>query len=86
MDSEGSYPDAERHRQAALASVRSDQAMSGILVYFVKWLSESVQKCLMSTTGTIDCLLQTMEALLGNESIFLEPYVSRLGHSRIVIS
>lgn len=78
MDSEGSYPDAERHRQAALASVRSDQAMSGILVYFVKWLSESVQKCLMSTTGTIDCLLQTMEALLGNESIFLEPYLHQL--------
>lgn len=50
--------------------------MAGILVYFVKWLADSVQKCLMSSVGTLWCLTDTIEAVLGNESVFLEPYVS----------
>ena len=50
--------------------------MAGILVYFVKWLADSVQKCLMSSVGTLWCLADTVEAVLGNESVFLEPYVS----------
>jgi transcription initiation factor TFIID subunit 6 len=76
LDPEGSLPDAERHRQAALASVQEDQAMAGVLVYFVKWLGESVGRCLLGTMGTLGCLVDCMGALLGNESIFLEPYVS----------
>jgi transcription initiation factor TFIID subunit 6 len=75
---DGSLPDAERHRLAALASVRSDQAMGGVLVYFVKWLAESISKCLMSATGVLGCLVDGVEALLANESIFLEPYVRPL--------
>ncbi|RSH93625.1 hypothetical protein EHS25_006271 [Saitozyma podzolica] len=75
---DGSLPDAERHRLAALASVRSDQAMGGVLVYFVKWLAESISKCLMSATGVLGCLVDGVEALLANESIFLEPYLHQL--------
>jgi transcription initiation factor TFIID subunit 6 len=76
LDADGNLPDAERHRQAALASVKEDQAMAGVLVYFVKWLSESVGRCLLGTMGTLGCLVDCMGALLRNESVFLEPYVS----------
>ena len=67
--------DAERQRLAALASLRGDQAVSGILVYLVKWVVESVQKCLTSPTGVLACLLDAMEALLDNDTLFIEPYV-----------
>lgn len=78
IEPDGQLPDAERLRQAALTSVSSDQAMAGILVYFVKWLADSVQKCLMSSVGTLWCLADTVEAVLGNESVFLEPYIHQL--------
>ena len=72
--------DAERHRLAALASLRSDSAVAGILVYLVKWLAESIGKCLMGPTSIIWGLVDGVEAVLDNEVIFLEPYVSRLSH------
>ncbi len=76
-----SSDDSERHRLAAIASLRSDAAVAGILVYIVKWLAESIGKCLMGPTGTIERLLDGVEAILGNESIFLEPYVSHMSDS-----
>lgn len=36
----------ERHRLAALASLRSDPAVGGVLVYLVRWLNESITKSL----------------------------------------
>jgi transcription initiation factor TFIID subunit 6 len=69
-------PESERHRLAALASLRSDAAVSGILVYLVKWVAESMSKCLAGGLGTLGCLVDVVEALLGNETIFIEPYVS----------
>ncbi|KAI9631731.1 uncharacterized protein MKK02DRAFT_21530 [Dioszegia hungarica] len=78
LDADGNLPDAERHRQAALASVKEDQAMAGVLVYFVKWLSESVGRCLLGTMGTLGCLVDCLGAILGNESVFLEPYIHQL--------
>ncbi|ORY35025.1 hypothetical protein BCR39DRAFT_516221 [Naematelia encephala] len=77
-NSDGSLPDAERHRLAALASLRSDAAIAGILVYLVKWFADSLQKCLMSACGTIGCLVDGVEALLENESIFVEPYLHQI--------
>jgi transcription initiation factor TFIID subunit 6 len=69
--------ESERHRQAALESLRQDTAVGGILVYIVKWFAESIQKCLLSPTGIIWGLLQGVESLLRNDSVFLEPYVGQ---------
>ncbi|KAK6909003.1 hypothetical protein I203_103013 [Kwoniella mangroviensis CBS 8507] len=71
----GPETEAERHRLAALASLRTDVAVAGILIYFVKWLGESIQKCLMAPTGTIGQLIDAVEALVSNDGVFLEPYV-----------
>ncbi|WVW86592.1 hypothetical protein I302_108642 [Kwoniella bestiolae CBS 10118] len=71
----GPETEPERHRLAALTSLRTDVAVAGILVYVVKWLGESIQKCLMAPTGTIGQLVDAVEALVGNEGVFLEPYV-----------
>jgi transcription initiation factor TFIID subunit 6 len=69
-------PEAERHRIAALASLREDTAISGLLVYLVKWLNESIGKCLTGSLGTLGCLVDAVEALLDNTGVFVEPYVS----------
>jgi transcription initiation factor TFIID subunit 6 len=68
-------PESERHRIAALASLREDTAISGLLVYLVKWLNESIGKCLTGSLGTLGCLVDAVEAVLDNSGIFLEPYV-----------
>ncbi|WVQ79482.1 hypothetical protein IAT38_001581 [Cryptococcus sp. DSM 104549] len=70
--------ESERHRLAALASLRSDVAVQGMLVYVVKWLCESIQKCLMAPTGSIGHLVDAVGALLANEGIFVEPYMHQL--------
>ncbi|KAL1407644.1 histone H4-like TAF Taf6, SAGA complex subunit [Vanrija albida] len=69
------FPDAERHRIAALASVRSDAAVAGVLAYLVRWVAESINKTLVGATGTIGCLIDVVEAILDNEVIFVEPYL-----------
>ncbi|WWD20037.1 hypothetical protein CI109_104510 [Kwoniella shandongensis] len=68
----------ERHRLAALVSLRTDVAVAGILIYVIKWLSESIQKCLMAPTGTIGYLVDAVEAVLENEGLFVEPYMHQL--------
>ncbi|ODN79066.1 transcription initiation factor TFIID subunit 6 [Cryptococcus wingfieldii CBS 7118] len=70
--------EAERHRLAALASLRGDVAVAGMLVYVVKWLGDSVQKCLMAPLGTVGHLVDAIGALLGNEGLFVEPYIHQL--------
>ena len=70
--------EAERHRLAALESLRQDTAIGGILAYIVKWFAESIQKSLVGPTGVGWALLQGLESLLRNDSVFLEPYVSVL--------
>ncbi|CAD6567611.1 MAG: hypothetical protein TREMPRED_003748 [Tremellales sp. Tagirdzhanova-0007] len=73
-----SAEDLQRHRDAALASLRSDAAVAGILVYLVKWFAESIGTCLIGPTGIIGSLLDGIEAILDNEMIFLEPYLHQL--------
>ncbi|AAW43418.1 hypothetical protein CNBE0210 [Cryptococcus deneoformans B-3501A] len=68
----------ERHRLAALASLRNDVAVAGMLVYVVKWLCESIQKCLMAPTASIGHLVDAVGALLANEGLFIEPYMHQL--------
>ncbi|WWD04052.1 hypothetical protein V865_002115 [Kwoniella europaea PYCC6329] len=82
----GPETEAERHRLAALASLRTDVAVAGILIYVVKWLGESIQKCLMAPTGTIGQLIDAVEALVSNDGVFLEPYVSRYEGSLLALS
>nr|ODN91282.1 transcription initiation factor TFIID subunit 6 [Cryptococcus depauperatus CBS 7841] len=73
-----SESELERHRLAALASLRNDVAVAGMLVYVVKWLCESIQKCLLAPTATIGHLVDAVAALLANEGLFLEPYLHQL--------
>lgn len=70
--------DLERHRQAALASLRSDPALAGVLVYLVRWLNESITKSLAGELQVLGWLLDGVGAVLDNGEVFLEPYVSTL--------
>ena len=46
-------------------------------MYLVKWLNESIGKCLTGSLGTLGCLVDAVEAVLDNTGVFIEPYVSR---------
>lgn len=70
-----SFPEPERHRLAALASVRADAAVAGVLAYLVRWVAESINKTLAGPTGTIGCLIDVVEAILDNDVLFVEPYL-----------
>lgn len=70
-----SFPESERHRLAALASVRSDAAVAGVLAYLVRWVAESINKTLTGATGPIGCLIDVVEAILDNDVLFVEPYL-----------
>ncbi|KAK4685103.1 transcription initiation factor TFIID subunit 6, partial [Tremellales sp. Uapishka_1] len=71
-------PEAERQRLAALASLRGDSGIDALLKYIIKWVVEGIEKCLVGPTGTIGCLIDVIETLLDNETLFLEPYLHQL--------
>ncbi|ORX38050.1 TATA box binding protein associated factor-domain-containing protein, partial [Kockovaella imperatae] len=70
--------DSERHRTAALASISSDAAVNGILVYLIKWMVESINKCLLSHPSVLSALLDAVSGILDNRAIFVEPYLHQV--------
>lgn len=69
-------------RTAALASLRHDAGLQPLLPYLVRWVAEGVVATLKNESPTdtdgqvLDVLIEVLSALLGNQSLFVEPYVS----------
>lgn len=81
----------ERKRTAALSSLRNDAGLQGILPYLVKWIGDSVVAALSVKSlgpdedGDVDddvdrkvleVMLMVIHAILDNQRLFVEPYVS----------
>ena len=80
----------ERKRTAALSSLRNDAGLQGILPYLVKWIGDSVVGALSvkaagDDEGDVDddvdrkileVMLMVIHAILDNQRLFVEPYVS----------
>lgn len=75
------FTESERSRQASLATLRLDPSLSDLLPYLVRWLSEMIMVSINGgtegrTTTELEYLLDGMEALIANSTLFIEPYVS----------
>jgi len=76
--------DADNMRSAALSSLRQDQGLSGLIPYLIQWSAEKVSTYVtLSTTDTeeekilvCETALGVLEAMLMNNTLFIEPYVS----------
>lgn len=75
-------PDSSK-RTAALASLRSDAGLQALLPYLVRWVAEGVVGSLKEDSAgesegkVLHVLLDVISAILDNNTLFIEPYVSR---------
>lgn len=73
-------------RTAALASLRSDAGLQALLPYLVRWVGENVVGVLKSGAQgenegcVLEVMIDVIAALLENQTLFVEPYVSFLFH------
>ena len=74
-------------RTAALASLRHDAGLQALLPYLVRWVGEGVVGTLKEgsqseTDGRVlEVLLDVTSALIENNTLFIEPYVSSPFHA-----
>ena len=75
----------ERKRTAALASLRADAGLAPVLPYVARWVAEGVVAVIRDGDeggeGDIDrkslaIYMDVIAALLDNDRLFVEPYVS----------
>ena len=67
----------EEYRNAAFNSVRTDTGLHQLVPYFVQYTQEKVTHS-MKELFVLRQMLELIHALVGNQSLFLEPYVSKL--------
>jgi transcription initiation factor TFIID subunit 6 len=73
----------EAKRDAALASVRHDAGLQALVPYLVRWVGEGVVALLKTSETsrtdadgtTLATYMDVISALLGNSTLFVEPYV-----------
>jgi transcription initiation factor TFIID subunit 6 len=71
-------------RTAALASLRNDAGLQALLPYLIRWVGEGVVGALKEgaqseTDGRmLEVFLDVISALLDNNTLFVEPYVSNI--------
>lgn len=69
----------ESMREAALASLRADTGLGGLVPYLVQWLAEKVTSGLHDTNN-LEMMLNALHAMLRNTTLSVEPYVRCPGH------
>jgi transcription initiation factor TFIID subunit 6 len=73
-------------RSAALASLRHDAGLQALLPYLIRWVGEGVVGTLKEGVQSendgrvLEVMLDVISALLENNTLFVEPYVSPLDH------
>lgn len=87
---------SETARQGALATLSNDPSLAELLPYLIRWLTNNVSNALTPrsekgkevsrTTTEVSYLLDGINALLTNEHLFIEPYVSLLSFPCLCLS
>jgi transcription initiation factor TFIID subunit 6 len=67
----------EDYRIAAFSSLRSDPGLHQLVPYFVQFIAEKVTHS-MKNLFVLTQMMHLTSAMLDNESLFIEPYVSAL--------
>lgn len=68
----------EAMRTAALSCLRSDTGLTGLVPYLVQWVAERVISNLKGEAALLDQMLSVLNAMLDNQTLFVEPYVRNL--------
>lgn len=68
---------ASEARQAALASLRGDPGLGGLVPYLVRFAAEKVSTNL-SNVDIIDAMLGVVHSLIENQTLFIEPYLHQI--------
>ena len=66
----------DEYRVAALASLRSDPGLHQLVPYFVQFVAEKVTHSLKNLF-VLTQMMQLTSAMLDNESLYVDPYVSQ---------
>lgn len=75
-------PTDDVRKTAALSSLRNDAGLQTLLPYLVKWVGDGVVSVLRDVNPTendgkaLEVYLEVSKALLDNNTLFVEPYVS----------
>lgn len=80
-DNQAAQPDAadvEAKRQAALQSLRSDPGLHQLTPYFVQFAQEKISQNLKSSYSIVSTMLEVVDALVHNPTIFIEPYIHHI--------
>lgn len=70
--------DDENMKNSALSSLKNDPGLHQLVPYFVQFVQEKVSQNLKSNIQILFTMLQVIDALLSNSSIFIEPYIHHL--------
>lgn len=76
---------AHEAREAALASLRGDPGLGGLVPYLVKFVAEKVSSNL-SNVDILEAMVGVVHSLIENETLFIEPYVSYLFYISLIVS
>ncbi|TIB34829.1 hypothetical protein E3P86_02774 [Wallemia ichthyophaga] len=68
---------ASEARQAALASLRGDPGLGGLVPYLVRFAAEKVSTNL-SNVDIVDAMLGVVHSLIENQTLFIEPYLHQI--------
>lgn len=75
-EKEGS--DRTEEHQTALHSLRSDPGLHQLTPYFIQFVQEKVSTGLKGPTSVLTTMLEVLEALLSNPTIFVGPYIHQI--------
>lgn len=78
LPSSESDDQAQIRREAALQSLRSDPGLHQLTPYFVQFAQEKITQNLKSSYSTVYTMLELVDALVHNPTIFIEPYIHQL--------
>lgn len=65
-------------RQTALFSLRSDPGLHQLTPYFIQFAQEKISDALKSNLRVVSTMLEVLDSLLANPTIFVEPYIHQI--------
>ncbi|KAF3920191.1 hypothetical protein AA313_de0205301 [Arthrobotrys entomopaga] len=71
-------PPNDQYREAALSALRTEPTIHQLLPYFVQYVTERVTHDMKSDKKLMESMMDICEALLTNESLYIEPYINPL--------
>lgn len=72
-------------RDTALYSLRNDTGLHQLTPYFVQFVQEEISQCLRTNAYVLRTMLDVLDCLLSNPSVFIKPYVHQIVPSILTV-